>query len=241
GWSALYMFALHQLGGTAISQDGRQITLNSDEGIGAMRIIKRLWDAGGLDVDWWSAAYWGALREGQLVGDFAPAWVRGFWEAQLSEASGAQGAGQWRIAKLPGGDGVQYRTGVWISSQLVSPQCGVNQEGAVAFMQYALASVAGAARCGQWGIMPAYRPYLASPDCLNLRSPLFGDWPFAAFWAEQEQELSPTFYRPAGWRAVDAVVGKEMVPILRDEVSLEEGIGRIVALATPDFERTRCQ
>jgi len=36
------------------------------------------------------------------------------------------------------------------------------------------------------------------------------------------------------------VIGKEMVPILMDEYSVEDGMSRIVELATPDFERTRC-
>ncbi|MDQ3249089.1 MAG: hypothetical protein M3Q45_07750, partial [Chloroflexota bacterium] len=240
GWSALYMFALHQLGGTAVSQDGQQITIGSDEGVRAMQIVKNLWDAGGLDVAWWSAPYWAALKEGQLVGDFAAAWARGFWEAQLAEAADAPETGMWRIAKFPGGDGIKYRTGVWGGAQLVNPKGGVNDENALLFMQYALGSTEGAARCGQWGIIPSYRPYLESEEFLALRSPIFGDWPFAEFWAGQEQELSTEFYRPAGWGAVETVIGKEMVPILKGEMSVEDGMGRIIELATPDFERTRC-
>ena len=46
---------------------------------------------------------------------------------------------------------------------------------------------------------------------------------------------------PAGWGAVDAIVGREMPPILTGEVSVEEGMQRIVDLATPDFERTMCK
>jgi len=241
GWSALFMFALHQLGGTAVSQDGQTMTVGDEKGIMAMQIVKNLWDAGGLDVGWWSAPYWAALKDGELVADFAAAWARGFWEAQLAEEGGeSDSSGHWRIAKFPGGDGIKYRTGIWGGAQLVSPKCGENPDEAILFMKYALGSVEGAARCGQWGIIPAYRPYLESSEFLEMRSPVFGDWAFNEFWQGQEKELSTEFFRPAGWGAVNDIVGKEMVPIMLGEYSVEDGMARIVELATPDFERTKC-
>ncbi len=241
GWSPLFMFILHQLGGTAVSQDGQTITAGDDKGVQAMQIVKQLWDVGGLDVDWWSYAYWAALKEGKLIGDFAAAWARGFWEAQLKDSGEIGGVGHWRIAKFPAGDGIKYRTGIWAGAQLVNPKAGANSEGARTFMQYALGSQDGATRCGKWGIIPAYRPYLASRDFLDLRSPMFGDWEFAKFWADQEKELSPEFYRPTGWATVNEVIGREMVPLLKGEESVEDGMKRIIAIATPDFERTKCK
>jgi ABC-type glycerol-3-phosphate transport system substrate-binding protein len=249
GWSALFMFALHQVGGTAVSQDGQNLTVGDEKGVAAMQIVKNLWDAGrtenpdqpaGLDVAWWSPPYWAALKEGTLIGDFAAAWAKGFWEANLQDAEDTSAFGNWRIAKFPGGDGIQYRTGIWGGAQLVNPKAGANTEDAILFMQYALGSVEGAARCGEWGIIPAYRPYLESDEFLSQRSPVFGDWEFCQFWAEQEKELSPEYFRPAGWGAVNTIVGREMVPILLDEYGVEDGMARIVELATPDFERTRC-
>jgi lactose/L-arabinose transport system substrate-binding protein len=242
GWNALFMFTLHQVGGTAVSQDGQTILVGDEKGIAAMQIVKQMWDSGGgLDVGWWSAPYWAALKEGTLVADFAAAWARGFWEAQLTaEDSANESAGQWRIAKFPGGDGIKYRTGIWGGAQLVNPIASTNTEGAIEFMKYALGSVDGAARCGNWGIIPSYRPYLESEEFTSMRSPVFGDWAFNEFWREQEKELSTEFYRPAGWAAINTVVGKEMVPIMLGEVPLEEGMARIVDLATPDFERTKC-
>ncbi len=239
GWSALYMFALHQLGGTAVSEDGQSITIDSAEGVAAMQIVKNLWDAGGLDVAWWSPPYWAALKEGTLIGDFAAAWARGFWEAQLAE-SGEKSEVEWRIAKFPGGEGIQYRTGVWGGAQLVNPAMSANRDDAITFMKYALGSVDGANRCGQWGIIPAYRPYLQSEEFLSMRSPIFGDWAFNEFWATQEKELSTQFFRPAGWGAVNTAVGKEMVPIMLGELGVEDGVARIVEMATSDFERTKC-
>ena len=132
GWSALYMFILHQLGGTVVSKDGQTITTGDELGIEAMRIVKQLWDCGGgLDVGWWSAPYWAAIQEGELIGDFAAAWAKGFWEAQLKTPE--QSAGYWRIAKFPTGDGIKYRTGIWGGAQLICPKCADNFENAILF------------------------------------------------------------------------------------------------------------
>ncbi len=240
GWSPLFMLILHQLGGTAVSQDGQTITVGDDKGIYAMQIVKQLWDAGGLAVDIWSLGYWAALRDGELIGDFSAAWARGFWEAQLKESGDSGGVGQWRIAKFPTGNGIKYRTGSWVSSHLVNPKSGQNRANARRFMKYALGSVEGTALCGKWGIIPAYHPYLESKDFLDNRSFLFGDWAFDEFWAGQEKELSTEFYRPAGWNAINDVLGTEMVPILRGEESVEDGMKRIVEISTPNFDRTKC-
>lgn len=239
GWNVLYMFALHQLGGTAVSEDGQNITIDTPEGLQAMQIVKGLWDSGGgLDVAMWSAPYWAAVKEGQLIGDFAAAWARGFWEAQLAESEGE--SAEYRVAKFPSGEGIKYRTGVWGGAQLVNPIMSENRDDAITFMKYALGSVDGASRCGQWGIIPSYRPYLESDEFLSMRSPIFGDWAFNEFWASQEKELSTEFFRPAGWAAVNDVIGKEMTPIMTGEYSVEDGMARIIELATPDFERTKC-
>jgi len=239
GWGALFMFALHQLGGTAVSQDGQNITVGDDKGVQAMAIVKQLWDSGGgLDVGWWSAPYWAAVQEGILIGDFAAAWAKGFWEAQIQTAEA--GMGTWRLAPFPTGDGIKYRSGVWGGAQLVHPKCAKNRDNAIAYMKYALGTIEGAALAGSWGIIPGYRPYLKSPLFLRLKSPIFGEWMFNEFWAKQEQELSTEFFRPAGWGAVSAIVQKEMVPIMTGEYSVDDGMQRIVDLATPDFERTKC-
>ena len=124
---------------------------------------------------------------------------------------------------------------------MVTPKCAENRDNAILFMKYALGSLEGAALCGSWGIVPSYRPYLSSSLFLNMKTPLFGDWPFNEFWAAQEKELSLEYFRPAGWGAVDAIIGKEMPPILEGELSVEEGMARIVEIASADFERTKCK
>ena len=240
GWSALFMYTLHQLGGTAVSKDGQKITAGDEKGIHAMSIVKQLWDCGGgLDVSWWSAPYWAAIQEGTMIGDFAAAWAKGFWEAQIKTSEA--GIGTWRLAPFPTGAGIKNRSGVWGGAQLVHPKCAKNLENAIAYMKYSFGTIEGSALAGSWGIIPGYRPYLASPLFLRLKSPVFGDWYFNETWAALEKELSVDFYRPAGWGAVNAIVGKEMPPIMEGEYSVEEGMQRIVDLSTPDFERTKCK
>lgn len=241
GWSPLFFLLLHQVGGTAVREDGKRIMVGGEKGIQAMRLLKQLWEAGGgLAVAWQQPAYWQALNAGQLVGDFVPAWARRAWEANVQEATTAAAEAQWRLAPLPGGDGIPYRTGVWGGGQLVMPKAASNPEGALAFMQYALASQEGAAAVSAAGVAPAYRPYLTAAPFLAQRSPLFGDWSFGQFWAAQEQELSTAYFRPAGWEAVDAAVAQELMAILLDTYSVEDGMSRIVDRALPAFEQTRC-
>lgn len=241
GWTPLFFLILHQVGGSPISQDGAEITVSDEKGIYAMHLLKDLWEAGGgLAVDWWQAPYWQAIKEGKLVGDFAPAWARGFWEAALQDAEATAGLGEWRVAPLPGGDGIQHRTGVWGGGQLVTPKGAANPEGALKFMHYALASLEGATHYGAASVVPAYRPYLASAAFTEQRSPLFGGWSFGQFWAKQEQELSPAYVRPAGWDAVNSAVQQEMMDIIRDAYSVEDGMSRIVERALPAFTQTHC-
>lgn len=241
GWAALFFFVLHQVGGTAISQEGQTLTVGDERGVAAMQIVKNLWDSGGgLEEEWWSFDYWAMLRDGKLVGDFGAAWARGFWEANLRSTEDQNLMGQWRVAPFPGGDGIKYRTGIWGGAQLISPKGAPNPDLAIQYMQFALGSQAGCAIVGQTNLIPAYRPYWSSPEFLALRSPLFGDWEWGKFWAQQAQELSPEYFRPAGWDAVHEVVSRVMMPIMLGELPVEDGMARIVEVATPEFERTRC-
>ncbi|MEM7031429.1 MAG: extracellular solute-binding protein [Chloroflexota bacterium] len=238
-WTALYMYALHQVGGSVTDESGLEITVNDEKGLQAMEIVKGLSDSGGgLDVDWWSPAYWAALQDGTIVGDFAAAWAKGFWEAQIETAE--QGAGKWRLGQFPGGQNIEFRTGIWGGATLVSLNCSSNKENAIAYMKYALGSEEGANLVGGWGIVPAYRPYLESEDFTAGRSPIFGDWAFNEFWASQEQELSTKFYRRAGFDPINTAIGEKMPSIMDGEVSIEQGMNEIAELAAPDVERVAC-
>jgi multiple sugar transport system substrate-binding protein len=235
-WPAFYMYVLHQTGGSPTDETGAQVTLDTPEAIRAMEIVKAAYESGGgLDVEWWSPAYWAALQDGTLVGDFAADWAKGFWEGQIKDS--AQGAGQWRIAPFPAGDGVEHRTGVWGGATLAIPVCAKNKENALAMMKYAFGTLEGAGLVSTWGIIPSYRPYLESPLFIAQRSGLFGNWAHNEFWAKQEPELSAEFYRRAGFDPISNAVGQVMPSIMEGEVTIEEGLAKIEELAQPDVDR----
>lgn len=235
----LFEYVIQQYGGLVVSQDGLQIMVDDEKGVQAMSLVKAVYDTGaGMDVPWMGPGYWAAIQEDTLIGDFGSAWYKGFYESQMKTPE--QGAGDWRIAKLPKGPGIKYRTALWGGATLATPQCGENKENALLFMKYALGSLEGCALAGQ-GIIPAYRPYLASSLFRNARSAVFGDWAFNEFWAGQEQELSTEYIRPAGYQQVLNASYNEIATIMRGELSVEDGLKRIVELATPDFERVICR
>jgi ABC-type glycerol-3-phosphate transport system substrate-binding protein len=241
GWyqAVLFCYRIHQTGGSTVSKDGQEIAITTDEGILAMEILKRMYDTGaGLDVDWLSPQYYAAMKDEELIGQFAAAWETGFWESNLTPDEG--GLGNWRVAKFPGGPGIKYHTGIFGGAQLVCPTCAENRKNAIAFMKYSLGSLEGAALCSAWGIIPSYRPYLESPMFLRDTTALFGDWPHNEFWAAQEKELSLEYVRPAGWDAVNNALSEVLLPIMEGELGIEEGLEQAVELATSDFDRAKC-
>ncbi|MBX3013251.1 MAG: extracellular solute-binding protein [Caldilineaceae bacterium] len=241
GWPFLFFMCLHQVGGTALDQTGEKITVGSDEGIAAMRLVKQLWEAGGgLDAADGGSAYKSALQTGTLVGDFAPAWASATGSGLLAE-SPAGGRGQWRVAPLPMGAEILHRTALWGGGQLILPKAAANPTRALHFMHYTLASITGATRYGVDGLVPAYRPYFQAAACQAQRLPLFGAWPVCSFWASQAAELSSTYYQPAGWGAVAAAVQQEMMAIVQDAYAIEDGLSRIVERALPAFSLSQCQ
>jgi hypothetical protein len=240
GWTALWHFAMHQVGGTGVSKDGQKLLVNTPEGIEAMKIVKGIYACGGgLDTGWWSAPYWAAIQEGKLIGDYAAAWVKGFWEAQIKTPD--KGMGYWKIAPFPGGGAVKNRTGIWGGAQIINAKCSQNKDNAILYMQYALGSLEGAALCGGWGIIPSYRPYLSSSLFLKLRSPVTGDFALNEFWAKQEKQLSPNFFRPAGWGTIDTGLAATMPKIMKGELTVEQGMAEVEKLVSPDFERAKCK
>lgn len=242
GWylpNPRFNYLLHQVGGTMVTGDGQQIVFNDEKGLAAMTLLKQLYDSGGgLDVEWLAAPYFAAMKADELIGQFAAAWETGFWESNLTTEEG--GLGTWRVAQMPKGADIKYRTAIFGGAQLVMPQCAVNKDNALLYMKYALGSLEGTALCGRWGIIPSYRPYLQSPLFLRDKTALFGDWAFNEFWAGQEKELSLEYHRPAGWGECNVALEQVMPDIMSGAIGIQEGLDKAVELATPDFERVKC-
>jgi ABC-type glycerol-3-phosphate transport system substrate-binding protein len=187
-----------QYGGSGpASCDNQEITLNDEAGVHAVELIKAMYDTGAtLATDFWSPEYWNALNTDQLVLDLAPAWARGFWEANLLPEK----QGMWRLAPLPRAVEGGPRTGIWGGATLISPASTENPDLVKLFMEFAFASMEGATAAGNWGIIPPYLPYLET-TFQEEPTALFGDQNIGAIWLELAQEISPEFCRTAVYAA----------------------------------------
>jgi ABC-type glycerol-3-phosphate transport system substrate-binding protein len=239
GWSALWAMTLHQLGGSLYDSTGTKMTGCDEIGVEAMRLVKKLWDSGGgLDVEWWSPPYWAAVKAGQLVGDFAAGWARGFIEAEVKTEQ--EGLGKWRLALLPKApDGVS-QTAVWGGANLSSPKFTKVPELVWAYMEFAQASMEGCAILDAWGTTPAWIPYRQTSQFLDRTVPLFGDWKFNQLWEKAAASINPKFYRKAGYDTLMGVVQTEMMPMILGDISVEDGMKQLEAKLQAEHERVGC-
>lgn len=177
--------------------DNQSITMNSEAGVKAVELIKAIHDTGStLPADFWSPEYWNAINTDQLVLDLAPAWARGFWEANLEPEK----QGMWKLAPLPRAVEGGPRTGIWGGATLISPASTQNPDLVKLFMEFAFASMEGATAAATWGIIPPYIPYLEGPF-QELRTGLFGDQNIGRVWVDLAQEMSLDFCRTAVYSA----------------------------------------
>ncbi len=197
-----------QYGGSGpASCDNQAITLNDEAGLNAVRLIKKIYDTGAtLQADFWTPEYWNAINTGQLVLDLVPAWGRGFWESNVDESV----LGKWRLAPLPRAVEGGTRTGVWGGATLISPATTQNPELVKIFMEFAFGSMEGATAAGNWGIIPAYIPYLEGPF-QDIETKLFGEQKIGQVWLDLAQELSTTYCRTAVY---GAAVDEKLVPVM---------------------------
>jgi ABC-type glycerol-3-phosphate transport system substrate-binding protein len=197
-----------QYGGSGpASCDNQTITINDEAGLNAVRLIKKIYDTGAtLQADFWTPEYWNAINTGQLVLDLVPAWGRGFWESNVDPSV----LGKWKLAPLPRAVEGGPRTGVWGGATLISPSTTQNPDLVKIFMEFAFGSMEGATAAGDWGIIPAYLPYLQGPF-QDLETALFGEQRIGPVWLELAQELSTTFCRTAVY---GAATSEKLVPAM---------------------------
>lgn len=226
GWDWPFQIILAQLGGSYTSPDGTKVTIDDDKGIATMTAIKQIWDTKTtLDTDWLQPPYWGAVKAGKLGTDYMPAWMRGFVRGETKSAE--EGLGQWRVVPLPVMSGGESRTAQVGGASLTSTKFTKAPDAVKAFMEFAFGTIDGTIATGSWGIIPSYLPYLQSNVFQNQKDPIFGDFLFAKVWAEVAPELSPKYVRMPVFGEANTIVRQNMMPILRGEVSITEGMKSI--------------
>lgn len=226
-----------QYGGSGpASCDNQTITMNNEAGVKAVELIKALYDTGAtLATDFWSPEYWNAINTDQLVLDLAPAWARGFWEANLEPEK----QGMWRLAPLPRAVEGGPRTGIWGGATLISPASTQNPDLAKLFMEFAFASMEGATAAGDWGIIPPYIPYLET-TFQEKPTALFGEQNIGAIWLELAQEISPDFCRTAVYAAAtDEFLTPAIDSMITGGADIQATMDNIAAQVTevlPDYQ-----
>ena len=223
--SLMFGCPFYALGGNYTDEGGEEVLLDKgDAAVKAVEYAKMAWDAkAGLDADWFSPPYWGAIKDGKLGGTYSPPWMRGFFQTEVKTPE--TGQGKWKNMILPvyaGGE--KARTNVWGGATLCSYSQTKVPDLVKKFMEYTFATVEGATVTGNWGIVPPYLPWLRT-KLKEAKQTLFSD----ATWADTVNEaltmMRIDFYRtPAYGPATGALYDKHFMPMMKGEVPIADGV-----------------
>jgi ABC-type glycerol-3-phosphate transport system substrate-binding protein len=224
----MFQVPFYQLGGNVSDESGEQILFDQgDAAVKAVEYAKMAWDTqAGLNAEWFSPPYWGAIKEGKLAGTYSPPWMRGFFETEVK--SPETGQGQWKSTIIPvyEGGGVN-RTNVWGGATLASYTQTQVPDVVKKYMEFSFATMEGAQVTADWGIVPPYLPWL-STKLKDVKQTLFTD----ASWADTLNEalgmMRTDFYRAPAY-GVAAITGgplwdKHFMPMMRGEVEIAAGV-----------------
>ena len=216
--------------------DNEAITINDTASVQAVELIKAIHDTGAtLASDFWTPEYWNALNTDQLVLDLAPAWARGFWEANVD----ASHQGMWRLAPLPRAVEGGPQSGIWGGACLISPVTTENPDLVKLFMEFAFASMEGATAASDWGIIPPYIPYLEGPF-QEQTTALFGEQNIGEVWLALAQGLSTDFCRTAVYgAATDEFLTPEIDSMVTGGADIQttlDGIADQINEVLPDYQ-----
>lgn len=220
----LWSHVLCQLGGGITNADGTEVTFDGDLGIQAMEITQRLYQAN-IHIDEAASEenYFAEIGAGNVAMTVHAVWYRGYGiEANVYDEQ--SGLGQWRVALLPSAGEGSVRTANYGGASIASTIYGEHPQEVMNFMETAVASMEGAAACGDWGILPPYLPYLESEAWSSVRSEAFGDFAFNDVWTEAVAEYPSTWYKQAVFGEAMLAIGAGIVPILEGSVDVQEGL-----------------
>lgn len=113
---APWRFNLQQLGGQAITKDGK-VNVHSEKGLRSAQNIKKMYDAGIASYTGFRDATWFSLiSEGKLAGVRCGAWLEGTIKAEFPDQSG-----DWGLHKLPAFEKGGTRASNWGGSFYMLP------------------------------------------------------------------------------------------------------------------------
>ncbi len=224
----MFQVPFYQLGGNVSDETGEKILF--DEGDAAVRAVeyaKMAWDAkAGLDAEWFSAPYWGAVKEGKLAGTYSPPWMRGFFETEVKTPE--TGQGQWKSVIIPVYEGGgKNRTNVWGGATLVSYTQTQVPDVVKEFMKYSFGTMEGSQVTADWGIIPPYLPWLTT-KLKDTKQTLFSDQTWTDTLNEALGLMRTDYYRMPAYGVSNITGGplwdKHFMPMMKGEVDIQSGV-----------------
>lgn len=137
---------------------GENIIVNQAGCVTAADTVKKLYDAGIVDIVDWNGAIQ-SIKNGSLAGA-----VSGGWYVGTIQDSAPDQSGQWGIYQLPASEAGGTRAANLGGSALAIPASSDNPEAAMAFIRYALDTTQGQiGMLKSYGLVPSYLPALEDP------------------------------------------------------------------------------
>jgi multiple sugar transport system substrate-binding protein len=219
----LFVQSVWQAGGSFISQDGKEVLLDSDICIDVADRLKRWWDKGLLyEGIFYSTPLWGAMREGILWATIDPSW----WILGMRNviATPEDHAGDWKLAPLPVIEPGGSRTANEGGGGLCAPAHTKNPELVREFGKFATTDLQGTVPTIKMGTVLAAKTSFTDPEVLDITFEPTGDQKVHELYAELVDEVPDTFYYSAGWPEVRHIVTQNLPKILKGEIGVEEGL-----------------
>jgi lactose/L-arabinose transport system substrate-binding protein len=225
GWIRMLV---QQQGGSFFTPDGKP-TLNTPEFINALRLYKRIFDAGiTADLTGWTGPYAEAIIAGQVVTIVNAAW---YMNVFIHSFDGTQGKG-WQIMEMPQWKAGEHNSSNLGGSELVIPDQIEDKDAAWAFVKFYNADIAARKIAMEdLGEFPAYLPLYQDPEVQNKTSPFFGDQKVFAFFADMLPLVPAKFLTLPALGEVQDAIGAALPALLDGSLPPEALASRLQAEA----------
>jgi ABC-type glycerol-3-phosphate transport system substrate-binding protein len=213
-----------QQGGSYFDKDFKP-TVNSKESVAAMKLIKRFVDEGiTANVPGGSPEQYKLFTEGKIAGVISAAWYVNVLNNFVEPSSPA--FGNWRVAKLPAFTKGGARASNLGGSELVIPKqtSPEKRKLAMAFIEFACATMDGTKAHADYGEFPAYLPVYPTEIIQKKTFPMLGDQAVYKLFAEITPAVPNTWRIPVQYNEITTIIQAQMNSILTGKESVEKGL-----------------
>ncbi|OGO30849.1 MAG: hypothetical protein A2Z16_06460 [Chloroflexi bacterium RBG_16_54_18] len=221
-----YRPLLYQIGSGYFTADG-QILLGDEK---SKRALQWMVDAihthkvAMTGVEYFEGpSWWSALKDNKVASIFAAPWMIGMMKSQVPEQ-----AGLWKVAPLPVWDEGNAQTTVLGGASVVIPEHSQNKELAWKFAEAMLLTVEGNLNVFKSsGIWPSFTPTFDDKSW-DEPDPYFGGQAMGRVFADLTPKVPSYFYGKKFVEAERQIVRPEVIKVLNQEESVDEGLAKAV-------------